>query len=129
MAVGVLVVEDQAGLREVLARVLRREHFSVTTAATLAEGRSKLEQAALEVVLLDVILPDGSGYELLEWIRAEPALKRTRVLLLSGLNELDDYMNGYEAGADDYLGKPFDFEELVARVKRLADNLPPLAAA
>ena len=129
MTARVLVVEDQAGLRDILARVLRRERFQVATAATVAEGRGKLEQGGLDVVLLDVLLPDGSGYDLLQWLRAEPNLKDTRVLMLSGLNELDDYMSGYEAGADDYLGKPFDFEDLVGRVKRLAEGQPPRAAA
>ena len=118
-AARILVVEDQPGLRDILVELLCREHYRADAAATLDEARTALALVAYELVVLDVMLPDGSGYDLLRSIKADPATAQVRVVVLSALNEMDDYMNGYSSGADDYVGKPFDFPELLHRVKRL----------
>ena len=114
-----LVVEDQAALREILHEVLCREGYAVDTAGSLLEARCALMLHSYDVALLDVMLPDGDAYQLLRAVRSDPSCSNTRIVLLSALNQIDDYMQGYASGADDYVGKPFDFEDLVCRLKRL----------
>lgn len=120
-----LVVEDEAPLADAVARGLRREGMAVDVAY---DGDSGLEKALVtryDVLVLDRDLPLMSGDEVLRHLAADGAL--TRVLLLTAARSLADRVEGLELGADDYLGKPFAFEELVARVRALGRRATPPA--
>jgi len=110
----ILVVEDEAPIREGLVDRLAREGFRPTGAATLAEGLERLESRP-DLVVLDRRLPDGEGLELLRVVR-ERGL-RTPVIVLSARSQPDDRVEGLEDGADDYVTKPFHLRELVARIR------------
>src|SRR5215468_10617926 len=115
--VRLLVIEDEHRLAQRLARGLREEGFAVDTAFTTMEARDRVIDAAYDLILLDLRLPDGSGLDLLvEW-RGEGLT--APVLLLTAKDLLEDKVRGLDAGADDYLTKPFYLEELLARVRAL----------
>ncbi|MEN6534772.1 MAG: response regulator transcription factor [Bryobacteraceae bacterium] len=112
-----LLVEDDAGLARSLSQGLGENGFNVVHASTLAEARRLLEEQPVEVVVLDLGLPDGDGFDLIDGLRA----KRPDVPLIvtTARGELDSRLRGLEGGADDYLVKPFAFAELVARIRAL----------
>jgi DNA-binding response OmpR family regulator len=121
----VLVVEDEVPLADAVARGLRREGMAVDVAY---DGDSGLEKALVtryDVLVLDRDLPLISGDDVLRHLAADGAL--TRVLLLTAAGGLADRVAGLELGADDYLSKPFAFEELVARVRALGRRATPAA--
>ncbi|HEU0100812.1 MAG TPA: response regulator transcription factor [Mycobacteriales bacterium] len=121
----VLIVEDEVPLADAVARGLRREGMAVDVAY---DGDSGLEKALVtryDVLVLDRDLPLMSGDDVLRHLAADGAL--TRVLLLTAATGLADRVEGLELGADDYLGKPFAFEELVARVRALGRRATPAA--
>ena len=121
----VLVVEDERPLAEAVARGLRREGMAVDVAFDGLEGQEKIGITRYDVVLLDRDLPSISGDELCEEIVASAAT--TRVLMLTASGSLADKVDGLKQGADDYLAKPFDLAELVARSTRRAARsvVPP----
>jgi two-component system, OmpR family, copper resistance phosphate regulon response regulator CusR len=96
-------------------------------ATSAREGRERAELGDHDVIVLDVMLPDGSGFELCAWIRAQGI--STPILMLTARDAIDDRVLGLEAGADDYLIKPFAFRELVARVRALGRRRPAIASA
>lgn len=110
----VLVVEDDVQLSELLERLLREEGHTPTLCATLQAARSALAASTFDVVVLDRMLPDGDGLELCAALRR----KRTAppMLMLTARGEVHDRVAGLRMGADDYLTKPFDVEELIARL-------------
>lgn len=110
----VLVVEDDGELRPLLLSLLRRSGFRATGARNGVEMRAALEGGPVDLVLLDVMLPGRSGFELCREIRAEGPLP---VILLTALAEASDLVVGLELGADDYIVKPPDPRELVARIR------------
>ena len=110
----ILLIEDHPSLGESIAEYLRRAGHAVDLARTLAAGRASMTEVAFDLVLLDLGLPDGDGLDLLRQ-KAGPA----PVLVLTALDSLDDRVAGLNAGADDYLTKPFDFPELEARLRAL----------
>ncbi|WP_431860715.1 response regulator [Azospirillum sp.] len=110
----VLVVDDDTRLRELLRKYLAGNGFLVTTAADAADARAKLQSLAFDLLVLDVMMPGESGLELTESLRRDgDALP---ILLLTARGEPDDRIAGLEAGADDYLAKPFQPRELVLRI-------------
>jgi DNA-binding response OmpR family regulator len=111
----ILIVEDDASLREIINRALVAEGYVVETASTFFEADSKLAGYSYDCILLDVMLPDGSGLKLLEHLRALG--KRENVIIISARDSVEDKVTGLEFGADDYLPKPFHTAELLARVK------------
>ena len=113
-----LVIEDTPRLRQALSKGLRRLGFTVEAAHDGPSGLWATQHAQADVVVLDVMLPGFDGLELLRRLRA--AGDTTPVLLLTALAEVEDRLDGFEAGADDYLPKPFDLRELAARVRALA---------
>ena len=121
----VLVVEDDAELARAIAAGMRELDARVTIAATFAEGERVAREAELDVVILDVMLPGGSGFDLCRSLRASGL--QTPILMLTARDTIDDRVTGLDAGADDYLTKPFAFQELVARVRALARRRPALA--
>ena len=111
----ILIIEDEPSLREIMSRVLRQEGYVVESAATYLEADSKVAGYSYDCILLDVMLPDGNGLKLLEYIRNLG--KRENVIIVSARDSLEDKVSGLELGADDYLPKPFHTAELVARVR------------
>ena len=113
----IFLVEDDDELRAVLARGLREEGFSVERAATGAELLERIEQAAPDALVIDIGLPDADGRDLCQALRARGI--QTPVLFLTARDALVDRIAGFDAGGDDYLSKPFELVELVARLQAL----------
>lgn len=112
-----LLIEDNDRLSEFLEKGLSDAGFAVDRAGTYAEAAASIDASGFDAVILDLGLPDGDGLTLLKERRA--AGNRTPVLILTARDGLSDRVSGLNAGADDYLAKPFAMEELVARVKAL----------
>jgi len=123
----VLIVEDDPELAALLRDGLRAQRIDPTVAATFAAGREQAVLTSFDVIILDVRLPDGTGFALCGELRRQGVT--TPVLMLTALDAVDDRVRGLEFGADDYLTKPFAFRELVARVKALARRRPVLTPA
>ena len=119
----VLVVEDEAALAEAIARGLRREGMAVDVALDGDAGHEKLAVTRYDVVVLDRDLPGMPGDDLCTEIVTSDAT--TRVLMLTASGTLEDKVDGLSRGADDYLAKPFDFPELVARCRALGRRATP----
>ncbi|MFB9659745.1 response regulator [Glycomyces mayteni] len=117
----ILLVEDDPDLGPVLALGLRNEAYAVDLAATCAEAEELLCANDFDVACLDLGLPDGDGLALLRRLGADPHLRRPRrLIVLTARDAVDDRVAGLDAGADDYLVKPFDFAELAARLRALS---------
>ena len=114
-----LVVDDDARLRELLRRYLTENGFRVTVAADAAEARANLASFAFDLVVLDVMMPGESGLDLTRALRGGGRDARLPVLLLTAMSEPEDRVNGLEQGADDYLAKPFEPRELVLRIRNI----------
>lgn len=110
----ILVIDDEAALRDLIELVLRRENFQVRTAEDGSTGLKELASFQPDLVLLDLMLPDYSGYDLCKEITTKQAVP---VIMLSAKNEIIDKVLGLELGAEDYMTKPFDNRELIARIK------------
>ncbi|WP_062204990.1 response regulator transcription factor [Aureimonas sp. AU12] len=111
----VLVVDDDRDIRELLGRYLETQGFDIVLAASRRECEAQLMEGGIDLVVLDVMLPDGSGLDICREIRnRRPA---PAVILLTALKEDVDRIIGLELGADDYLGKPFNPRELAARIR------------
>jgi two-component system phosphate regulon response regulator OmpR len=108
---------------------LRHAGFEVGVAATLAAGRERLHDAAYDALLLDLMLPDGDGLDFTRTLRSDARTRRLPLLMLTARGEPLDRIVGLELGADDYLGKPFEPRELLARVKALLRRAQPEVAA
>jgi DNA-binding response OmpR family regulator len=118
----ILVVEDERAMANLLKRGLEEEHHSVSVAA---DGRTALELAEgyeFDLILLDVMLPGLDGLEVARRLRSHK--KKTPILMLTARDAVPDIVNGLNAGADDYLTKPFSFAELLARIRALSRRAP-----
>jgi two-component system, OmpR family, response regulator len=111
-----LIIEDEADLLRRLAKILRAEGYAVDTAGDGAEGLQKAQEHDYDAILLDAMLPVFDGWELLARLRKT---KTTLVLMLTARDASADRVRGLDSGADDYLVKPFDLPELLARVRAL----------
>ena len=111
----ILIIEDEPSLQEVMQRALEQERYIVETAATYAEADARIAAYSYDCILLDIMLPDGSGLRLLEHIKH--LRRRDNVIIISARDSLDDKVEGLELGADDYLPKPFHTAELLARIR------------
>src|SRR3989442_6307955 len=120
----VLIVEDDPELAGLLRDGLRAQRIDPTLAATFAAGRERAALSTYDVIVLDVRLPGGTGFALCRELRRGGVT--TPVLMLTALDAVDDRVRGLEAGADDYLTKPFALRELVARLQALARRAPAL---
>lgn len=112
-----LVIEDEKELRETIVASLQKQQYLVESAADYSSGLHKVISFDYDCILLDVMLPGGSGLDLLKEIKEMG--KSDRVIIISAKNAIDDKLKGFELGADDYLTKPFHLAELNARVKSL----------
>ena len=114
-----LVVEDDQDMRALLRRLLTRAGYRVVEAPDGSAALACLQATTPDLVLLDVLLPDLDGLEVARWIRAEPTVARLPIIMLTGLLTAAEAVQGFAAGADDYVRKPFYADELLARVRRL----------
>jgi len=119
MSASVLVVDDSLTVRMNLTEMLTAAELDVVACADLAEARAALAKDNYSLVILDILLPDGDGIELLREIRATPAAAGTAVMLLSTETEVRDRVRGLTTGADEYVGKPYDPGYVVARAREL----------
>ena len=114
MAVSVLVVEDDKNIQELLRLYLEKEGYAVTVAGDGGQGLSKFRAIKPDLVLLDVMMPVMDGWTVCKTIRAESA---TPVIMLTAKSETDDKVAGLKSGADDYITKPFEMSEVLARIE------------
>ena len=113
----ILLVEDDGVLRENTATILRRSSYAVDTAESFAVATEKTSNPDYDLVILDWKLPDGSGLELCRELRKNDA--EVKIIMLTANNQTEDKIEGLDAGADDYLTKPFEIGELLARIRSL----------
>lgn len=126
MAKRVLVVEDEAEIRESLEGYLRQDSFDAIGVDTVAGALAEIEQRLPDLVLLDIGLPDGTGFDVL---RRTNELRRVATIVLTTRSDEVDRIVGLELGADDYIGKPFSPREVMARIRALFRRLDAVAAS
>ena len=124
----VLLVDDEPGIRTAVQTYLKDEGFDVTTAIDGEEGWEKAQQLNPDVIISDVMMPRCDGYGLLKRLRANERLGGTPVIFLTAKGMTIDRTQGYQAGVDDYIPKPFDPDELVARVRNVVNRQERLLA-
>ena len=125
-AAHILVVDDDSRLRELLRKFLSERGFRVTTAANAADAEAKLSSLEFDLMILDVMMPGEDGVGLTRRLRQSRSLP---ILLLTARAEAQDRIAGLASGADDYLPKPFEPDELLLRVKAILRRAPPPSAA
>ena len=113
----ILVIEDENRVAELLKRGLEESEHIVKTADSVSNGLNEFLKEAFDIVISDVMLPDGSGFDLCRKIRERN--ETIPILMLTALGTTDDKLEGFDSGADDYMVKPFDFRELNARINTL----------
>ncbi|NLI63225.1 MAG: response regulator transcription factor [Bacteroidales bacterium] len=111
----VLIVEDDSSLREIIKRSLLEEHYIVEVAEDYKSALRKINDYSYDCILLDIMLSDGSGMDVLKKLKKQS--KKESVIILSAKDSIDDKVLGLDYGADDYLAKPFHLAELKARIK------------
>ena len=114
MAVSVLIVEDEKNIADLLQLYLEKEGYAVTIAADGGQGLDKFRSIKPDLVLLDVMMPVMDGWTVCKTIRAE---SQTPVIMLTAKSETDDKVAGLKSGADDYITKPFEMKEVLARIE------------
>jgi DNA-binding response OmpR family regulator len=119
----VLIVDDDPSVLRMMEYVFDRADYEVHLATNGPEALSKVNEAKPDLIILDVMMPDVSGLEVCQRLRAEPASAHLPVIILSAKDQLEDKVNGFEAGADDYVAKPVDPQELLARAKALLHRM------
>ena len=123
-----LLIDDDARLASMVSEYLGQAGFEVETAGSLAAGRARLAEQTYDALVLDLMLPDGDGLQLCRELRATGRTRQLPLLMLTARGEPTDRIVGLELGADDYLGKPFEPRELLARIKALLRRASPQAA-
>jgi two-component system phosphate regulon response regulator OmpR len=118
-AAHLLVVDDDSRIRALLARYLTMQGYRVSTAASSADARSRMQSLAFDLLVLDVMMPGGSGISLARDLRQGKAGAGVPIIFLTAKGEVEDRIEGLEAGGDDYLAKPFDPRELTLRIAAL----------
>ena len=119
MAHCVLIVEDEPDIRKTIDYNLSKESFKVVQAESIAEGEKALAANKIDVIILDLMLPDGSGLTLCRDIKSNATTKHIPVIILTAKTEEVDRVVGFELGADDYVTTPFSVRELILRVKAI----------
>ena len=114
--VHILVVDDDDRIRDLLKEFLNENNFIVSTATNAVSAKAKLKNFKFDLIVLDVMMPGQTGYELTKEIRKS---KDVPIILLTAKGEVENRIQGLELGADDYLGKPFDPKELLLRIKNI----------
>lgn len=111
----ILIIEDEYSLADAIAETLKKENFTPIIITNGEEGENEALSNVYDLILLDVMLPDKDGFEILRNVRKEKI--ETPVIMLTAKSEMSDKLNGLENGADDYITKPFHMRELIARIK------------
>ena len=114
MAISVLIVEDDPNIRELLQLYLEKDGYAVTLAADGGQGMEKFRSIKPDLVLLDVMMPVMDGWQVCKAIRGE---SQTPIIMLTAKGEINDKVNGLRSGADDYITKPFEMKEVLARIE------------
>jgi two-component system, OmpR family, phosphate regulon response regulator OmpR len=128
MSAHLLIIDDDTRLTSMVGDYLRDAGFDVATAGSLAQGRQQLQSTSFDALVLDLMLPDGDGLDLCRELRSHARTRQLPLLMLTARGEPLDRIVGLELGADDYLPKPFEPRELLARVKALLRRSQPTAA-
>ncbi len=115
----ILVVEDDRDIRELVCQSLAQNNFHTTGCRDVQEAKQSLAELSPDCMVVDWMLPDGSGIELIRWMRRQDQYQQIPVLMLTARSQEGDMITGLDAGADDYLSKPMSLRELNARVKAL----------
>ncbi len=115
----ILLVEDDQAVRDLVQLVLKKEKYHVQSVATIAEAKSQLQKTQPDLVILDRMLPDGDGIEVCNFLRGQETTAHIPILFLSEKRDVAERVAGLKVGGDDYLPKPCDSAELLARVEAL----------
>jgi len=113
----ILIIEDEPDIRKTLEYNISREGYEVISASSLSEARQNLESSSFSLLLLDLMLPDGSGLDLFRELKQDKSKSSMPVIILTAKDDEVDKVVGFELGADDYVTKPFSVRELILRVK------------
>jgi two-component system phosphate regulon response regulator OmpR len=124
-AAHLLVVDDDRRIRDLLSRYLQREGYRVTTAKNASDARAKLDGLTFDLLILDIMMPGESGFELARSVRQT---SQVPILMLTARAETEHRINGLEIGADDYMAKPFEARELSLRIASVLKRAQPAAA-
>jgi len=127
LAARLLLIDDDRRLTDMMAAYLGQHGYAVSVAGSLAEGRQHLAQSEVDALVLDLMLPDGDGIDLTRELRASVQHQRLPLLMLTARGEPTDRIVGLEIGADDYLAKPFEPRELLARLRALLRRASPIS--
>ena len=117
MSLKILIIEDEPDIRKNLEYNLSREGYSVLAAASIAEAEQLIYSNNLSLILLDLMLPDGSGLDLCKKMKSDPDMQNLPIIILTAKDDEVDKVVGFELGADDYVTKPFSVRELILRIK------------
>ena len=115
----IYIVEDDSNIREIETIALKNSGYEVRAFENAKDFYRKIEERVPDLVLLDVMLPDESGYEIVKKIRKSPTTKKLPVIMVTAKTQEIDMIKGLDDGADDYIKKPFSIMELISRVKAL----------
>ena len=115
----ILIIEDEPDIRTTLEYNLRKDDFDVIGVGSLGEARAAINSSSFSMILLDLMLPDGSGLDLCREIKGNKELSSTPIIILTAKDDEVDKVVGFELGADDYVTKPFSVRELILRIKAI----------
>ncbi|QIZ77033.1 phosphate regulon transcriptional regulator PhoB [Ferrimonas lipolytica] len=125
MTANILIIEDESAIREMLAFVLDQHGFRTSSAADYQQGLEAIVEPYPDLILLDWMLPGGSGIQLAKQLRSNEHTRQIPIIMLTARGEEEDRVKGLEVGADDYITKPFSPKELVARIKAVLRRAAP----
>ena len=114
----ILIADDNEFVREALTSILEDEGYALWIAKDGAEALSQVREISPDILILDVMMPKISGYDVCRSIKNDPDLKKTIIIMLSAKSQVDDHERGKEVGADEYIAKPFNPSDLLARIKK-----------
>jgi two-component system phosphate regulon response regulator PhoB len=113
----ILIIEDEPDIRKTLEYNISREGYKVVCASSLSKGKEQINSSDFSLILLDLMLPDGSGLDLCREIKSDKEKSSTPIIILTAKDDEVDKVVGFELGADDYVTKPFSVRELILRIK------------
>lgn len=117
MSQKILIIEDEPDIRKTLEYNISREGYKVVCASSLSKGKEHINSSDFSLILLDLMLPDGSGLDLCREIKSDKDKSSTPIIILTAKDDEVDKVVGFELGADDYVTKPFSVRELILRIK------------
>ena len=117
MSQNILIIEDEPDIRKTLEYNISREGYKVVCASSLSKGKEHINSSDFSLILLDLMLPDGSGLDLCREIKSDKDKSSTPIIILTAKDDEVDKVVGFELGADDYVTKPFSVRELILRIK------------